>query len=126
MGERSFSDHMHHAFQFPEHLMVGESKNSIALRFEPGAAFLVDFLPRFKIMTLTVELDDQSRRMTDEIGYVVPQRYLPAETKTLDPMRLDVAPQQSLGMGHPVPQVLRSTSMLFGYCGMGHVSDPPP
>jgi len=117
---------MHHPFQFTKHLIIRESKNGMAFSLEPRVPLLIAFPPRFKIMTLTVELDDQSCRMTDEIGDVVPQRYLPAETETLDPMRLDVAPQQSLGASHSLPKFFRSAPMLFGDCGMGHVSNPPP
>ena len=94
---------MHHTFQFAKHLMIRESKNGIAFSLEPRVPVLVGFPPRFKIVTLAVELDDQSRRMTDEIGDVVPQRYLPAKTETLDAMRLDVAPQQRLDASHSLP-----------------------
>jgi hypothetical protein len=54
---------------------------------------VIGFSPRFKIVTLAVELDYQMCRMADEIGDVVPQRDLPAKTETFDPVRLDVAPQ---------------------------------
>ncbi len=126
MDERSFSDHMHHAFQFPEHLIIRESKNDIVFSLEPRVPLPIVLPTRFKVVTLAIEFDDQPCRMTDKIGDVVAKRNLPPETQTFDPMRLDVAPQQSLCASHPVPKFFRSTSMLFGDSGMGHVSNPPP
>jgi hypothetical protein len=84
---------VNYAFQFPQHLLVREAQNDVALRFKPSVAFHISVSPRFKIMAFAIELYDHAGRMTDEIGDEISQRDLPPESQTFDPVRLDVAPQ---------------------------------
>jgi len=117
---------MHHPFQFTKHLVIRKPKHGIALRFEPSVTPMIDLPPRPEIMTFAVELYDQPRGMTDEIGDVVSNWNLPAKAQTLDPMRLDVPPQQRLGTRHPLPEIPCSPSMLLAHHRMRHGQHPPP
>jgi hypothetical protein len=49
---------MHHALQFPKHLIIRKSKHGIALGLEPGVPPTIGSLPRLEIVTLAVELYD--------------------------------------------------------------------
>jgi len=117
---------VHHAFQLAEYLSIRESKDRIALRLEPGVTFSIDSLPRLEIVTPSVKLYDDARRVADEISDVIPHRDLPAKAEPFDSMRLDVAPQERLGASHPLPELLRSGPMLFAHCRVRHVSPPYP
>jgi hypothetical protein len=92
MCTRSFSDHLHHAFQFAKHLIIRKSKNRIAFPLDPRVPLLIALPTRFKIVTFAIKFDDQAGGVADEISDIVSEGNLPPKTETLDPMRLDVAP----------------------------------
>jgi hypothetical protein len=121
-----FPDHMHYAFQFTKHLIIRKPKDGVALGFEPSVPPTIDLPPRLEVMTLAIELYHQPCRMADEIGDVVSNWNLPAKAQALDPMRLDVTPQQRLGTSHSLPEGLRSSTMLLAHRRMRHVSTPLP
>src|SRR5213079_1409941 len=121
-----FPDQMHNSFQFTKHLIIRKPKHRITLEFEPRVPPMIDLSPRFEIVTLAVQLYDQSCRMTDEIGDIVSDWNLPTKSQLLDPMCLDVPPQQRLGTSHPSSEFPRSSSMLLAHCRMRHVGNPLP
>src|SRR5882672_3074743 len=82
-------------------------------------------LPRLKVMTFSVELDDEPRRVADEISDVDVHRYLPTKTKTIDVMRLEVAPQQSLGARHDPPKLFRAPALSRADDDVRHPRLPP-
>jgi hypothetical protein len=102
----SLADDLHNAIQIREHLVVGEAKHRITLRLKPGITSLIAPLTGCEVMTLAIELDDQTRGVTNKIGDVTPNWDLPPETETTDAVGLDVTPQQSLRARHGLAKLL--------------------
>ena len=80
------------SIQIAQYLFIGESENFESLRFEPSIANSVIALPRREIVTFTIELNDESRRVTDEVGHISLHRCLSPEPQATDPVRLEIAP----------------------------------
>jgi hypothetical protein len=62
------------------------------LRFQPGITHLIAALAGLKVMTLAVKFDDQSRRVTGEVGNITSYRDLPAEAQAINVVRLEITP----------------------------------
>ena len=96
-------------------IVVRVSQHTIALRFEPRVTPLVARLSRLKIVALAVNLDNELRRVADEVGDVGPHGNLTAKAQAVNMMRLEIAPQQSFGARHCAAKLLRALALAGRY-----------
>jgi len=59
-----------------------------------------------KIMRVTIDLNNDSRGVADEIDDVRAHGRLPPERQPVEMIRLEITPQQSLGARHPLTKRL--------------------
>jgi hypothetical protein len=113
------------ACKIRHHLFVGETQNLEALRFKEGVASLVGVAPFFEIMRLAVKLHDQFGRVAYKVGDVVSDRNLSAKAKTIDPIGLQIAPQQRFGTRHGLAKLLCSLALTITDNHVRHSRLPP-
>ncbi len=68
---RCLPNDLNNAIQITHDVLVGESQYSESLRPEPSITSCVSLLANHEIVRLSIELDDEPSRMTDEIGHVL-------------------------------------------------------
>src|SRR4051812_18995184 len=76
-------------------------------------------------MRLAVKFNDQLCRVTHEIGDGATDGNLPAEAEAIDVVRLQIAPQQSLGASHHAAQRFCAIALLGADGSVRHVRPPP-
>ena len=124
-GHGRLTDRFNNAGQIRQNLIVRESKHKIALRCEPRVALLVIPLSRFEIVTFSVKLDHEPRRMAQKIGDISPHRYLASEPKAVHMVCFEITPQKRLSTRQPLPQSLCAASLSSTDGGVRHLSIPP-
>jgi hypothetical protein len=121
-----FANRFDHAHQIRKHLVVGETKHGITLRSEPSIAPSIGTLNRFEIMRLAIQFYDQSRGVAGEVGDIAAHRHLPPKAQTIEVMRLEIAPQQSLGARHGPAEGFRAVALSVIDGCVRHARSPPP
>ncbi len=71
-----------HALRILQHLVIPEPKHPISFALQKLRAH--NFIGRVQVMLPTVCLDDQIRRMANEVYDVWPDRHLPPELEAFD------------------------------------------
>ena len=102
-GSKRLGDMDQDAFDVSQNFVVPEPQHPIADTFEPRGP---PFIGLALAMLTTIDLDDQSRLLTNEIGNVTSNRLLPS------PLRFRLAcaqllPEPALGIGHVPTQAFR-------------------
>jgi hypothetical protein len=82
-------------------------------------------LARVEVVCASVELTDESRRVTHEINNISVHGCLSAEREAIEMMSLQVSPQQHFRARHRAPKMLRSMALLFADGGVWHARLPP-
>jgi hypothetical protein len=75
------------AFQILQDVFICKTQHHITLRHEPLIAFVIAPLPIGEVVALTVDFDNQSRCVTDEIRNELPHRHLTAESQSINVVR---------------------------------------
>jgi hypothetical protein len=83
-------------------------------------------LPAFKIVTATVDFDDEPRRVADEIRNELAHRRLTSESQSINVMRFEITPQQSFGANHRLPKLLGTIALPLAYLCVRHLETPLP
>jgi hypothetical protein len=89
-------DHLQHAIDIRMHVVVPESQDTKILPPEPSVTNRI-ILRR---MLAPVDLDNQPRLQTNEIGDVAPERHLTPERCTVESMGSQPIPKLALGIRH--------------------------
>jgi hypothetical protein len=93
-----FGDRGAHALRIVQNLVVPEPQYAVALAFQELSA--VHLLLRQEIMLAAIDLDDQSRRVADEVGYKPPDWHLAAKPVPFGLPQSQRLPEPHLGFGH--------------------------
>jgi hypothetical protein len=96
-------------------LRIGETKDPKSQRCEESIAALVRLLTLDKIVTLTVKLHDQFRRITSKVGDVISDWDLTSKSQTVNSMRPDIAPEQRFSARRGSAKLLRATTLDCAY-----------
>jgi len=75
-------DAKNHRFNIRQHFLCRDTHDHEPAIGEPGIAHLVKDRPIAAIMRLAVDLDNQPRRLAEEVRDIRPGRMLPAEFET--------------------------------------------
>jgi hypothetical protein len=73
--------------QIARDLLVREAQYSVTLRRKPRIACCVARLPRIEVVTFTIDFNDETRRMTDEVGDISSYRRLAAKSEIINVVR---------------------------------------
>jgi hypothetical protein len=73
---------LQYAFGIFEHVIVPESNDTIAARFEPAGSLVIPLLVRRVLAT--IDLDDELRGGAEEIDNVGADRLLSSKTKAIE------------------------------------------
>ena len=84
-GAQRRRDHLEHAVDIPEHVIVPETEDGEAARFDRGGAIGVGF----GRMLAAVQLDDQLRRNAGEVRDMAADGILTAEFMTIELARAE-------------------------------------
>jgi len=74
----------HNTHQTSRDLLVRKAQYSVTLRRKPRIACCVARLPRIEVVTLTIDFNDDTRRMTDEVGDISSHRRLAAKSEIIN------------------------------------------
>src|SRR5262249_649979 len=108
-------DELPRTLEIPENLLIRNPQHQIAASLEPRVALQVVSLPLLEVVSFAVNLDDETRRVADEIRNVVTHRHLATKAETVEMMSLEVSPEESLRPGHSLAEILCSLPLLVGY-----------
>src|SRR6266849_4446826 len=86
---------------------------------------MVRNLSRRKIVSLAIKLNDELRRMTNEIGNVGLHRHLPTEADAAQTLGLKMAPQKGLRASHGSAERFRSFKLTLADRRVRHLRPPP-
>ena len=95
-ASQSLQDHFDHPIQILQYVIVPETQDSVAHRFQlQGSEFVVNHL---LAMLATVKLHNQASIWTDEIGDVSTNFVLASELPTLKTSASQMVPKQLFGI----------------------------
>jgi hypothetical protein len=109
----SLADRFDDTFQIRHHLLVGEAQDLETLFSKEGIAIAIGALSFGKIVGLSVKLDDDLGSKANEVGDIISERDLSANTQTVDSISFDMPPQQSLRARHRLAKLPRSDALAF-------------
>jgi hypothetical protein len=92
-GGNRLANDRHHAFQFFQHLRIGETQHVVALRRKPCVTATIEPQTLLIVVRFSVKLDDEACSMTGKVRDVTAYRNLSAKTQTIDVMSFQIAPQ---------------------------------
>jgi len=72
-------------------------------------------LLRLEIVRVAIELNNNLRRMADEIDNVRTHRRLAAKRQSFNMVRFEIPPKQRLGTRHPPAKRLRITALFLAH-----------
>jgi hypothetical protein len=94
----------HHAREILPDVVIPETEHAVALAFEPLRSHPVaDFRLAFAMLR-TVDFDDETARRTGKVDDIISDGHLAAEMSAARPKPLQMAPQQSFGVGRILTQ----------------------
>jgi hypothetical protein len=89
-------NHLQHAVEIRMHVVVPKSQDTKTLLPKPSIATCI----AFRSMLSTVNLDNQSRLQTNEVGDVRPDRHLSSERGIIEAVRAQPVPKPAFGIRH--------------------------
>jgi hypothetical protein len=92
-------DRLQHAVHVVREIIVPDTDDAIAFRFQPARPSLVGYFVCLGGMLRAVKFDDQTRGHAGEIRDKRPDRHLPAEMRPLGFNRAKALPQQQFRIG---------------------------
>jgi hypothetical protein len=110
------NNHFQNAISVAQDIGIPEAKDPVALRFKPPIALDVALILR---MLSAVDFNDQRSLVTNKIDNEAPDRCLPPEAETAQPMSAQRRPKTLLGVGHIASQRLGACALKFGDRPMG-------
>jgi hypothetical protein len=93
-----FGDHGAYALGIAQNLVVPEPQDAVPLALQESSA--ARLLLRQEIVLTTIDLDDQSCRVADEVGYKPAYRHLTAKPVPFGLPQSQHLPEPYLGFGH--------------------------
>jgi hypothetical protein len=110
-------DGVENAVEVGGDLPIPKAQDAISFGFQPILARLIPDGDLIPAVVSAIELDNQHRRETGEIGDVWANRDLPAEVRAVDRHIVQSAPELALGTGCVRAQPLRGRSAKAGQAG---------
>ena len=98
------------AIHVSENRVVPEPDYSVPLSLKPRGASGVGFSSIR--MLATIDFDDQSCPLAEEVDDIVSERHLPSKFVTPEPARTEVIPKPHLGVRHLLSQSLGRNSSV--------------
>jgi len=103
--------------------VIPKAKNPITLRIEPSIALNV---PCVLGMLPTIDLDNETSFVTDEVDDEAADQRLAPETQAIEAMRSQRGPKTVLGIRHAAAQRLGASALKFRDGPMGGRVTPLP
>jgi len=89
--------------------------DDVTARRQPRITDTVISLLRLEIVRVAIKLNNNPRRMADEIDNVGPHRCLAAKRQSFNMVRFEIPPEQRLGACHPPAKRLRVTALFLAH-----------
>jgi hypothetical protein len=123
---RGGPNELNRSFEIPQHLLIRQTQHEITARGKPGVPPRVVPLPRLKVMSLAIKLDDKTRGVAHEIRDVNAHRHLATKAEAIKMMGLEISPEKALRSRHRLAKTLGPLALRVSHKITWHFPLPIP